>query len=388
MTVFDTLINTLFDGRYRIMRKLGSGGMADVYLAEDEELGRRVAIKILNDRHANDEQFVERFRREAKNAAGLSHPNIVSIYDRGEAEGTYYIAMEYLDGRSLKELVVARGPLPIPDAIAAMRQVLGALRFAHRKGVVHRDIKPHNVMADADGRLKVTDFGIARAGVSQMTEAGSIIGTAQYLSPEQARGAAVDQRSDLYSVGIVLYEMLTGEVPFTGDSPGRDRDEAPLRHAAAALAGAPGDPARPGHGRPARAGEEPGGPLPDGRGDGRGARAGRGRSRRHRRDRGCRDGRPVRDRSGQRADGDRPAAPPAHACAPLVPATRSRLRGAVPSGRGCSRSCSSRSRSWPAGTRSGRSRTPSAASRRSRCRSSKASARTSRSRTSSTRGSR
>ena len=219
MTVFDTLINTLFDGRYRIMRKLGSGGMADVYLAEDEELGRRVAIKILNDRHANDEQFVERFRREAKNAAGLSHPNIVSIYDRGEAEGTYYIAMEYLDGRSLKELVVARGPLPIPDAIAAMRQVLGALRFAHRKGVVHRDIKPHNVMADADGRLKVTDFGIARAGVSQMTEAGSIIGTAQYLSPEQARGTAVDQRSDLYSVGIVLYEMLTGEVPFTGDSP-------------------------------------------------------------------------------------------------------------------------------------------------------------------------
>jgi serine/threonine protein kinase len=219
MAFGDTLINTLFDGRYRIVRKLGSGGMADVYLAEDEELGRRVAIKILNERHANDESFVERFRREAKNAAGLSHPNIVSIYDRGEAEGTYYIAMEYLDGRSLKELVVARGPLPIGDAIEFTRQVLGALRFAHRKGVVHRDIKPHNVMADADGRLKVTDFGIARAGVSQMTEAGSIIGTAQYLSPEQARGAAVDQRSDLYSIGIVLYEMLTGTVPFTGDSP-------------------------------------------------------------------------------------------------------------------------------------------------------------------------
>jgi eukaryotic-like serine/threonine-protein kinase len=219
MAFGDTLINTLFDGRYRIVRKLGSGGMADVYLAEDEELGRRVAIKILNDRHANDESFVERFRREAKNAASLSHPNIVSIYDRGEAEGTYYIAMEYLDGRSLKELVVARGPLPIGDAIEFTRQVLGALRFAHRKGVVHRDIKPHNVMADADGRLKVTDFGIARAGVSQMTEAGSIIGTAQYLSPEQARGAAVDQRSDLYSIGIVLYEMLTGTVPFTGESP-------------------------------------------------------------------------------------------------------------------------------------------------------------------------
>ena len=219
MTTFDTLINMLFDGRYRIVRKLGSGGMADVYLAEDEELGRRIAIKILNDRHANDESFVERFRREAKNAAGLSHPNIVSIYDRGEAEGTYYIAMEYLDGRSLKELVVARGPLPIQDAIDATRQVLAALRFAHRKGVVHRDIKPHNVMADADGRLKVTDFGIARAGVSQMTEAGSIIGTAQYLSPEQARGTAVDQRSDLYSVGVVLYEMLTGTTPFSGESP-------------------------------------------------------------------------------------------------------------------------------------------------------------------------
>src|SRR5215210_7040389 len=219
MAVSDTLIDTLFDGRYRIMRKLGSGGMANVYLAEDQELGRRVAIKILNDRHANDDQFVERFRREAKNAAGLSHPNIVSIYDRGEAEGTYYIAMEYLDGRSLKELVVARGPLAIPDAIEATRQVLGALRFAHRKGVVHRDIKPHNVMADADGRLKVTDFGIARAGTSQMTEAGSIIGTAQYLSPEQAKGAPVDQTSDLYSLGVVLYELLTGVVPFSGDTP-------------------------------------------------------------------------------------------------------------------------------------------------------------------------
>jgi eukaryotic-like serine/threonine-protein kinase len=213
------LINTLFDGRYRVVRKLGAGGMADVYLAEDEELGRRVAIKILNDRHANDEQFVERFRREAKNAAGLSHPNIVSIYDRGEAEGTYYIAMEYLDGRSLKEQLVARGPMPIADAIHFARQILNALRFAHRKGVVHRDIKPHNVMVDGDQRLKVTDFGIARAGASQMTEAGAIVGTAQYLSPEQARGAAVDQRSDLYSIGVVLYEMLTGEVPFTGDTP-------------------------------------------------------------------------------------------------------------------------------------------------------------------------
>jgi beta-lactam-binding protein with PASTA domain/tRNA A-37 threonylcarbamoyl transferase component Bud32 len=219
MAVSDTLINTLFDGRYRILRKLGTGGMANVYLAEDEVLGRRVAIKILNDRHAGDDQFVERFRREAKNAASLSHPNIVSIYDRGEAEGTYYIAMEYLDGRSLKELIVARGPAPIHLAVDYTRQILAAIRFAHRHGIVHRDIKPHNVLVDGEGRLKVTDFGIARAGVSQMTEAGSIIGTAQYLSPEQAKGAPVDQTSDLYSVGVVLYELLTGEVPFSGDTP-------------------------------------------------------------------------------------------------------------------------------------------------------------------------
>jgi eukaryotic-like serine/threonine-protein kinase len=219
MAVSDTLINTLFDGRYRILRKLGTGGMANVYLAEDEVLGRRVAIKILNDRHAGDDQFVERFRREAKNAASLSHPNIVSIYDRGEAEGTYYIAMEYLDGRSLKELIVARGPAPIHLAVDYARQILAAIRFAHRHGIVHRDIKPHNVLVDGEGRLKVTDFGIARAGVSQMTEAGSIIGTAQYLSPEQAKGAPVDQTSDLYSVGVVLYELLTGVVPFSGDTP-------------------------------------------------------------------------------------------------------------------------------------------------------------------------
>ena len=219
MAVSDTLIGTLFDGRYQVVRKLGAGGMANVYLAEDQELGRRVAIKILNERYANDEQFVERFRREAKNAAALSHPNIVSIYDRGEAEGTYYIAMEYLDGRSLKELILSRGPAPLNVAIEYVRQILSALRFAHRHGIVHRDIKPHNVLVDAEGRVKVTDFGIARAGASQMTEAGSIVGTAQYLSPEQARGTNVDQRSDLYSLGIVLYELLTGTLPFNGDTP-------------------------------------------------------------------------------------------------------------------------------------------------------------------------
>jgi serine/threonine-protein kinase len=218
LATFDTLIDSLLDGRYRVVRKLGTGGMANVYLAEDQELGRRVAIKLLDERHAQDEQFVERFRREAESAAGLSHPNVVSIYDRGEAEGTYYIAMEYLEGKTLKELLVSRGPTPVRVAIDYTRQILSALDFAHRAGIVHRDIKPHNVVVAPDGRLKVTDFGIARSGSSQMTEAGSIIGTAQYLSPEQAQGKPVSPASDLYSVGVVLYEMLTGSVPFTGDT--------------------------------------------------------------------------------------------------------------------------------------------------------------------------
>ena len=219
MATSDTLTGSLFAARYRIARKLGGGGMADVYLAEDQELGRRVAVKILHERYANDDQFVERFRREATHAAGLSHPNIVSIYDRGETNGSYFIVMEYVEGRTLKELIRSRGPCPTHIAIAYTRQILGALRYAHRNGVIHRDIKPHNVIVDPEGVIKVTDFGIARAGASQMTEEGAIIGTAQYLSPEQARGAPVDQTSDLYSTGIVLYELLTGKVPFVGETP-------------------------------------------------------------------------------------------------------------------------------------------------------------------------
>ena len=213
------LTGTLVADRYRLERKLGSGGMADVWLAEDQELGRHVAVKILHERYSNDEQFVERFRREATHAAGLSHPNIVSIYDRGVADGSYYIVMEYVEGRTLKELIVTRGPCPLPVAISYTRQILAALRYAHKNGIIHRDIKPHNVIVDREGRVKVADFGIARAGASEMTEAGSIVGTAQYLSPEQARGAPVDESSDLYSTGILLFELLTGKVPFTGETP-------------------------------------------------------------------------------------------------------------------------------------------------------------------------
>jgi beta-lactam-binding protein with PASTA domain len=215
----DSLIGELFDNRYRIERRLGTGGMADVFLARDESLGRRVAIKILAERYAQDEAFLERFRREATAAAGLSHPNIVSVYDRGQASGTSYIAMEYLNGPTLKDEITSRAPLPEAEVVNWAMQALDALEFAHRQGVVHRDIKPHNMVLTDEGRLKVTDFGIARAAnAQQMTEVGSIVGTAQYLSPEQARGLDVGPQSDLYSMGIVLYEMLTGELPFTGDS--------------------------------------------------------------------------------------------------------------------------------------------------------------------------
>jgi beta-lactam-binding protein with PASTA domain len=216
---YHSLIGELFDGRYMIESRLGSGGMADVYLATDQSLGRKVAIKILSDRYARDADFVERFRREAAAAASLRHPNIVTVYDRGEARGTSYIAMEYLDGPTVKEEIGHRAPMPEPEVIGYATQALAALDAAHRQGVVHRDIKPHNMVLTDEGRLKVTDFGIARAAnTQQMTEVGSIVGTAQYLSPEQARGLPVGPQSDIYSMGIVLYEMLTGDVPFNGDS--------------------------------------------------------------------------------------------------------------------------------------------------------------------------
>jgi eukaryotic-like serine/threonine-protein kinase len=211
--------DTMIDGRYRVIERLGSGGMADVYSAEDTQLGRRVALKLLYRRFAEDAEFVERFRREASSAAGLQHPNIVGVFDRGEWDGTYYIAMEYLAGHTLKQLVREHGAMPPELAVDITIQVLRAAKFAHKRGVVHRDIKPHNVILDEEGRAKVTDFGIARAGASDMTETGSIMGTAQYLSPEQAQGKPVSPRSDLYSIGVMLYELLTGKVPFDAESP-------------------------------------------------------------------------------------------------------------------------------------------------------------------------
>lgn len=209
---------SLVDGRYRVIDRIGSGGMGDVYRAEDTHLKRDVALKVLHRRFARDEQFVERFRREASSAASLQHPNVVNVFDRGEYDGTYYIAMEHLEGRTLKELAAAEAPLSQERAVDIGIQILQAAGFAHSRGVVHRDFKPQNVIVDENDEVKVTDFGIARAGASDITETGSILGTAQYLSPEQAQGAPVEAASDLYSIGVILYELLAGRLPFEGES--------------------------------------------------------------------------------------------------------------------------------------------------------------------------
>jgi eukaryotic-like serine/threonine-protein kinase len=203
--------------RYTLISKLGSGGMADVWLARDDMLDRRVALKFLHERFAQDVSFVERFRREAQSAAGLQHPNVVGVYDRGEDEGRHWIAMEYVEGAMLKDLI-ERG-LSVSESVEIVRQILAGAKFAHARGIVHRDLKPQNVLVDAEGRARVTDFGIARAGASEITATGSVLGTAQYLSPEQAQGLEITAGSDLYSVGVILYEALTGQVPFDAETP-------------------------------------------------------------------------------------------------------------------------------------------------------------------------
>lgn len=205
-------------GRYQVEAQIGQGGMASVYRAEDIQLGRKVAVKVLHAQYAEDQEFVERFRREAKAAAQLQHPGIVSVYDTGSWDGTWYIAMELLEGPTLKERLVAEGRIAPGEAIAITEQILRAVRAAHRDGIIHRDLKPHNVILDEEGRPKVTDFGIARRGASDMTATGSILGTAHYIAPEQAQGEVITPRTDLYAVGVVLYEMLTGRTPFEGDS--------------------------------------------------------------------------------------------------------------------------------------------------------------------------
>jgi eukaryotic-like serine/threonine-protein kinase len=212
---------TVLDDRYDVVRPLGSGGMGEVYLARDRVLGRDVALKVLRKQYAGDDEFAERFKREAMSAASLSHPNIVQVYDRGQTEdGASYIAMEYVPGGTLKERISREGPLETADAAGLGAQVAEALGAAHDRGMVHRDIKPQNVLLAARGEAKVADFGIARAGSSAtISRTGSVMGTAGYMSPEQALGKPATPKSDLYSLGVVLYEALTGELPYTADNP-------------------------------------------------------------------------------------------------------------------------------------------------------------------------
>ena len=213
----------VLNGRYELARRVGRGGMAEVFLARDRLLDRPVAIKILFPEFAIDPSFVARFRREAQSAANLNHPNIVGVYDWGKERGTYYIVMEYIDGQSVSDILRADGPIEAKRAAGIAADVAGALGFAHHKGVVHRDVKPGNVLIASNGEVKVADFGIARAMTSSseenLTQTGSVMGTATYFSPEQAQGKPVDPRSDLYSLGVVLYEMSAGKPPFSADSP-------------------------------------------------------------------------------------------------------------------------------------------------------------------------
>lgn len=207
-------------GRYQIIERIGGGGMALVYKAHDVLLNRNVAIKVLRQQFVNDEEFIRRFRREAQSAASLSHPNVVSVYDVGQEDDIHYIVMEYVEGQNLNEIIKERAPLQVDEAIRIASQIADALDHAHHNQIIHRDIKPHNILIGRNGRVKVTDFGIARAVTSTtITQTGSVVGSVHYFSPEHAKGVATGEKSDLYSLGIVLYQMLTGRLPFLGESP-------------------------------------------------------------------------------------------------------------------------------------------------------------------------
>ena len=212
------MVGELIAGRYELEQRLGSGGMAEVFCASDRLLERRVAVKVLHERWSRDPDLVERFRREARTAARLSHPNIVTAIDRGEWRGRPYIVLEYIEGTNLKQLVLGERQVPIRDALELAVQIGRGLGYAHRHGVVHRDVKPQNVLLGV-GEAKVTDFGVALSSdLDELTLTGSIVGRSDYLAPEQADGRAADERSDVYSLGVVVFELLTGALPFSGDS--------------------------------------------------------------------------------------------------------------------------------------------------------------------------
>jgi eukaryotic-like serine/threonine-protein kinase len=212
------VVGELIAGRYELEKLVGSGGMSNVFRAHDRLLERTVALKILHQQYTRDDDYVERFRREARAVAQLAHPNIVTVIDRGEQDGRQFIVFEFVEGENLKE-IVARGRVPVRDAVQLVLQVARALAFAHERGLVHRDVKPQNVLLNEDGQAKVTDFGIARSlDVQGVTQTGTVLGTSDYIAPEQARGQKVDPKTDIYSLGTVLYELLTGEVPFVGDN--------------------------------------------------------------------------------------------------------------------------------------------------------------------------
>ncbi|MFK0523390.1 Stk1 family PASTA domain-containing Ser/Thr kinase [Paenibacillus illinoisensis] len=214
------MIGHQLGGRYEVIERVGGGGMALVYKAQDLLLNRNVAIKVLRQQFVHDEEFIRRFRREAQSAASLSHPNVVSIYDVGQEDDVHYIVMEYVEGKNLNEIIKERAPLQVDEAVRIASQIADALDHAHHNQIIHRDIKPHNILIGRNGRVKVTDFGIARAVTSTtITQTGSVVGSVHYFSPEHAKGIVTGEKSDLYSLGIVLYQMLTGQLPFLGESP-------------------------------------------------------------------------------------------------------------------------------------------------------------------------